>query len=157
MNYPKMRRADRQLSQENAIDIIEKSDYAILSLSHDNMPYGVPLSPVISGNTIYFHCAHDGFKIDIIKDNPYGHFVFISSSENSGADATVFYESAMVHGSLRFVTSSDERKLAFSLIIDRYMSSYKQVGKKNVTQGGKRTTLIAMDINKMSAKANRKI
>ncbi len=76
MNYPKMRRKERQLPAYDAVRINNDAKNAGLPLSLDNMPCGVPLSPVFHENTLYFHCAHDGFKIDIIKDNPYGHFVF---------------------------------------------------------------------------------
>jgi uncharacterized protein len=156
MLYPKMRRKDREMSKESAIKFIKNSDYAILSLCTDNMPYGVPLSTVYSDNKIYFHCAHEGFKIDIINENPYGHFVFISYDKVVPKEATVSYDSAMAHGNLRFVTETKERQLAFKLLIAKYMKAYITEGNKSVKKSDKATTIIAMDIKDMSAKSSRK-
>jgi nitroimidazol reductase NimA-like FMN-containing flavoprotein (pyridoxamine 5'-phosphate oxidase superfamily) len=155
MNYPSMRRQDRKLQKNEAIKIIESSEYGVLSLCSNDTPYGVPLNPVLYKDTLYFHCAKQGFKIDIINDNPYGHFVFVSKYKVLKEKFTTLYDSAMVHGSLRYVDDPDERMLAYKLLLNRYVDN-TEFDKKHVEKCDKSTTLIAMDINDMSAKSNSK-
>ena len=150
-----MRRSDRQLPQDEAVRIINQSESGILSLSMDNMPYGVPLNPVICGNIIYFHCAKEGLKIDIINNNPYGHFVFVSKCEVIKEKATTLYESVMVHGKLRYVDAIEEKNIAYKALIDRYMDSNITAGNEAIKKYDKATAIIAMNIEGISAKANR--
>lgn len=156
MKYPSMRRHDREIPKDEALKIIEASDYGVLSLCDGNLPYGVPLNPVIHEDTIYFHCAKEGFKLDILNKNPYGHFVFISSSKVIKESFTTSYESAMAHGSLRFVSDPKERMLAYQLLIGKYVDADIKSNKEYIEKHDKATALVAMDIKGISAKANRK-
>ena len=63
-----MLRKDRMLNQGETIDILNRSEYGILStVGKDNAPYGVPLNFAYVEGVIYFHCAKaNGYKI--IKD-----------------------------------------------------------------------------------------
>ena len=79
--YPKMRRIKKQLLDVDARRIIDSAGHGVLSLCSDTYPYGVPLSPVLYENNLYFHCANSGFKLDIIEKNPNGHFVFIAQCD----------------------------------------------------------------------------
>ena len=153
--YKKMRRAEKQLSQEEAIKIINDTDFGILSLSSGNKPYGVPVNTVLHDNKIYFHCATEGLKIDIINANPYGHFVFVSKCKILEEKATTSYKSTTVHGRLRIVDDPTERNLAFNLLISRYMGSYTKEGKEMVKKHDRSTLIIAMDIKEITAKGSK--
>ena len=51
-----MRRKDRQLLQEDAMAILMKGEYGILSTSgEDGSPYGVPVSYAVGNGKIYIH------------------------------------------------------------------------------------------------------
>ncbi|MDF2839594.1 MAG: transporter, partial [Clostridia bacterium] len=69
--YREMRRKDRQVSQDEALDILKKGEYGILSTSDaQNIPYGVPMSYAYADKYIYLHGATVGQKLDNIKANP---------------------------------------------------------------------------------------
>jgi 2,4-dienoyl-CoA reductase-like NADH-dependent reductase (Old Yellow Enzyme family)/nitroimidazol reductase NimA-like FMN-containing flavoprotein (pyridoxamine 5'-phosphate oxidase superfamily) len=114
----------------------------------------VPLSPALSGNTIYFHCAHQGLKLDIIKKNPKGHFVFVSKSKILSEKATVDYRSAMASGRLRIVKDPGERQIAYRAITDKYMKKHPEAVRKAIDKSDAKTTLVAMDIEYITAKGN---
>ena len=154
MNHRKMRRAEKELSPKKARQIIKKAEYGVLSLCHKKEPYGVPLSPALSGNTIYFHCANEGLKLDIISKNPKGHFVFVSKAEILARKATVDYKSAMASGTLRIVKDPGERQKAYRAIAGRYMKEYPEQAQKTIEKNNVKTTLVAMDIDRISAKGN---
>ncbi|MBC2581704.1 pyridoxamine 5'-phosphate oxidase family protein [Clostridium sp. DJ247] len=65
--FREMRRKDRELKNDEAIEILKNSEYGILStVSQNGYPYGVPLSFIFSNNSIYFHSAIEGHKLDNI-------------------------------------------------------------------------------------------
>ena len=64
-----MRRKDREMSEEFALEIIDKSRYGILSMIDGEAPYGIPLSMVRDGKAIYFHSAMDGRKVQALNHN----------------------------------------------------------------------------------------
>lgn len=69
-----MRRSDRQVTDPAAVRaIIHRCTVMRLSLCRSGMPYVVPMNfgcewegdlPVL-----YAHCAHDGLKLDILREN----------------------------------------------------------------------------------------
>ena len=154
MTHKKMQRPEKELSKKEAEQIINKSDYGVLSLCDKNEPYGVPLSPALSEGTIYFHCAHQGLKLDILSRNPKGHFVFVSRAKILSQKATVDYRSTMVSGTLRILKDPGERQKAYRAITDRYMRKYPETARKIIEKSDSKTTLVAMDIECISAKGN---
>lgn len=65
-----MRRSEKEVIDQKEIEFaISKSRICRVAFSSDNMPYIVPMNFGYDENCIYFHCAHKGKKIDIIKKN----------------------------------------------------------------------------------------
>ncbi len=65
-----MRRKDKEIMDtEKIAKVIKKSQVCRLGLSLDNIPYIVPVSFGYDGNTLYFHTALEGKKIDILAVN----------------------------------------------------------------------------------------
>lgn len=68
-----MRRCDREITdKEEILEIIEKADVCRLAFSIDNIPYIVAMNygyEVTDHVTLYFHCANEGKKLDIIAKN----------------------------------------------------------------------------------------
>ena len=60
-----MRRKDRAITEEEAMNLLNKSEYGVLSTVDENgEPYGVPMNFCIIEHFIYFHCAVEGQKIN---------------------------------------------------------------------------------------------
>ena len=67
----KMRRSDRATTAEKAWEILEKAEYMTLSMmGAEGVPYGVTLSFARVGESLYFHCASEGYKLDSLRKNP---------------------------------------------------------------------------------------
>jgi nitroimidazol reductase NimA-like FMN-containing flavoprotein (pyridoxamine 5'-phosphate oxidase superfamily) len=69
-----MRRKDREITGiDEKLEIIKKCKVCRIGLSENNYPYIVPLNYGFSYDdgklSLYFHCAPEGKKIDIIKKN----------------------------------------------------------------------------------------
>ena len=65
-----MRRNDRAAGAEEARRLLETAEYGVLSMaSSDGVPYGIPLNFAFMRDCIYFHCAPEGKKIDLLSAN----------------------------------------------------------------------------------------
>ena len=65
-----MRRSEKEIHDRELIDsIIRRSQICRLGLSDRGQPYVVPLCFGYDGAAIYFHCAPEGRKLDIIREN----------------------------------------------------------------------------------------
>ena len=65
-----MRRQEREIRDEAEIqEILEKGLVCRLGLYDGQYPYVVPLNYGYRNGCIYFHCAREGRKIDILKKN----------------------------------------------------------------------------------------
>ena len=63
-----MRRQDRAIAKEEALRLLEQGEYGVLStVGPESQPYGVPVSFCVIGDSIYFHSAVEGHKIDALQ------------------------------------------------------------------------------------------
>ncbi len=68
--FSEMRRKDRELKNDEAIEILKNNTYGVLStISENGYPYGAPISYIFFNNSIYFHSAIKGHKLDNISNN----------------------------------------------------------------------------------------
>ena len=155
MNRRNMRRHERALGEADCKRIIKSCEYGVLSLCDNGKPYGVPLSPAYdeANNKLYFHCAWEGYKIDILNKNDAGSFLFVGKAENMPEKATVHYESVMCFGSLYMVEDEAERMRAFELICHRYMRGHEEAIQSHM-KAAKHAAIVGFDIQYTSGKHN---
>ena len=66
-----MRKKENEITERSEIDeVINKCEICRLGLSDENKPYVVPMNFGYKNNRLYFHCAKEGRKLDIIRKNP---------------------------------------------------------------------------------------
>ena len=106
---------------DEAREVLRNADYGVLSTTcDDGLPYGVPMNYVLSGLSIYFHCAPEGLKLDNILRDGRACFTVVLRERNLGNRLSTAYESAMAFGVVRPVQDEDERQVAFRLLADKY-------------------------------------
>lgn len=121
-----MRRKDREITDFNdIIDIIKKCDTCRLAWNDKDFPYIVPMNfgLDVQGEQVflYFHCAMEGKKLDLMKKDNRVTFEmdcdhnFILYEERMSC--TMGYASVIGHGTLEIVP--DEDKLAALKILMR--------------------------------------
>lgn len=123
-----MRRKDREMDAVFALEALRACEYATLAtVCPDGTPYCVPISPVVTGNTIYFHCATQGRKLDNIARNP---SVCVSCAMNLKPLPEKFaleYESAVAFGRCEVVSDDAEKTTALELICEKYAPGVQAV------------------------------
>ena len=120
-----MRRSDKEITDPKAIeDIILKSKVCKLAVCDGNQPYIVPLCFGFKDNTLFFHSAPQGKKIDMLKKNPNVCFEFeIYTQVIKSAMACKWgmkYKSVIGYGTAEFITDKDQKQQAFDIIMKQY-------------------------------------
>jgi uncharacterized protein len=120
-----LRRADREITDRILLEaILRRAGVGRLGLAVDNMPYIVPLNYVYHHNAIYFHSAHEGRKITMLKANPQvcfevdEHYGTVPS--NKPVPHTTHYASVMVFGRASLVDDLQHKFDALQALLDKY-------------------------------------
>lgn len=151
-----LRRKDRAISEEEAIAILNRVEYGVLStVSENGKPYGVPLNFCIVDNCIYFHCAVEGQKIDNIKQNKSVSFCTVGRTEILPDKFGTKYESVIVSGEVEEVFELDKQRGLEGLLY-KYSPDFIDQGKKYIDTLRDKTRVFKITINSLSGKARRK-
>lgn len=147
-----LRRKDKQASVEEAIALLERAEYGVLSTAGiDNQPYGVPLNYVYKDNAIYFHCALQGHKIDALSSNPSVSFCVVGKTEIFPATFSCSFSSTMVFGTASEVLGA-ERDGALLWFLEKYSPEHLPEGREYIRKLDKVTKLIKIDIDHICGK-----
>ena len=66
-----MRRSDRAQDREFSLALIDRCTHGVVAISTgEPAPYCLPLSLARVGEELYFHCAREGRKIDLLRRFP---------------------------------------------------------------------------------------
>lgn len=149
-----MRRKDRQLSTEEAYRLLEKGEWGVLSTFDGEYPYGVPVNYVFLNNSVYFHCAPNGYKIDNIKSFEKVCFTVVLKSQVIPSELRTDYASVILFGRAQIV-EGQERTDALLALGKRFAKEYMDEVKREIEKLPK-TTIVAIRIEEITAKASSK-
>ncbi len=122
-----MRRKDREVSNKTEVfDILNRCDTIRIGIQGKQFPYVVPVSfgmEVVNDKAvIYFHCAQQGMKVDLLKINPcvcVEGDIFIQV-EKTARGITTRYESVIGFGECQMITDIDEIKHGLKVLLGHY-------------------------------------
>jgi len=149
-----MRRNDREIKDRKDIDgIIKRCQVCRLAMCDEGPPYIVPLNFGYDGNFLYFHCAPEGRKIDIIKRNNRVGFEFdilhdIVTAEKA-CDWGATYESVIGSGTAEIISDLKAKKEALKCIMCQYGSDASDFSEEIM----KKTLILRVRILEISGKA----
>lgn len=108
-----MRRSDRARDRDFSLALIDRCTHGVMALSTgEDVPYCLPLSLVRVGEDLYFHCAHEGRKIDLLRRFPQVCVTFVGEDRpafEAPAEYTTYFQSAIVTGTACEVTDPVEK------------------------------------------------
>ena len=150
-----MRRRDKEVTDKKAIeDIILNAVVCKLAMCDGHHPYIVPLCFGFKDNTLYFHSAQEGKKIDMLKKNPNVCFEFdIFTQVIKSAKACKWgmkYRSVIGYGKASFITNDDLKRQAFDIIMNQYENGAFTYEDALISS----TVIIKVDIESMTGKAS---
>lgn len=122
-----MRRNDREIRDMSEIfDALQRCDTVRIGIQGDKYPYVVPVSFGAERENeqivLYFHCAKQGMKVNLINHNPYvcvesDHFIRTEEIRNG---ITARYESVIGFGKCEFLSSEEEILHGLQVLISHY-------------------------------------
>jgi len=149
-----MRRVDRQLSEEAAFALLEKGTVCHLAMVVQGEPYLVTMNYGFRGRTMYFHCAREGKKLELLADCRRVCFTVVPRHElvvaEKGCNYSMKYESAVGYGMVRFLEEREEKRRALGLIMAQYATGAFEFPDSSLA----RTALFAVDIEELTAKSS---
>ena len=151
-----MRRKDKEITDQSEIEaIIAQSLVCRLAMADENGPYIVPLCFGYHKNTLYFHSAVRGKKIDILRNNPRVCFEFDSDCEiQSGETACKFgmkYRSVIGFGTAIFIDDPNDKRKALDVITANYTDGQFTYTDEVI----RKTAVIKVDIDTLTGKSSR--
>lgn len=153
--FHEMRRKEERMEEKEAIEILKKNEYGILStIGEDGYPYGVPVNYVYTHNALYIHGAQKGHKLENINYNNKISFCVVNSNQVIAEKFTTYFESVILFGTVSEV-SEEEKKEALFQLISRFSPGFEEKGKKMIEKVGGVTKVLRIDIEHISGKAKR--
>ena len=147
-----MRRSDKALSNDAALKILNEGEYGVLStVDGGGQPYGVPLNYALEGNSLYFHCALEGHKLDNLLLNEKVSFCVVGRTRVVPAEFTSEFESVIVSGRAEEVYG-DEKCEALVSLIEKYSPAFAAEGRKYIEKLDNETKAVRIAIDSMTGK-----
>jgi uncharacterized protein len=153
-----MRRKEREITDIREIEaVISSAKVCRIAFANDNVPYIVAMNFGYKGGDhkkLYFHCAREGRKLEMIRKNNYVCFEFdIDHHLHKGETACDFgmrYRSVIGYGRMTIITVDDEKKEGLDSIMLHYSEEKDFSYHRTVFD---RTILLRLDILEMKGKS----
>jgi nitroimidazol reductase NimA-like FMN-containing flavoprotein (pyridoxamine 5'-phosphate oxidase superfamily) len=150
-----MRRTDRQISETESLDILEKGEYGILSMVNEsNEPYAIPVNYCVADNALYIHCAREGLKTEILETNPSVSFCVVGFTEVLPDKFGTLYESCIIKGSAAEIYSEEKQKALEGLIL-KYSVNFVPEGARYIEKLTTKTRVFRISIDTITGKAKK--
>jgi hypothetical protein len=151
-----IRRTARALPADRAREILARAEHGVLAtVDAAGWPYAVPVNHVLSGDTLYFHCALEGHKLDNIAHEARVSFCAVASATVLPHALSTLYESAIVFGRAAVVADPAEKRRALELLAVRFCGAVTPEAEKTIAAAGSRTAVVGIRIERIAGKAHR--
>ena len=150
--FTEMRRKDRQLTQEEALEILKTGAFGVLAtLGENGYPYGVPLSYAYDDGKIYFHgTSAVSLKDANISFHPQVSFTVVGKTEVLPSKFGTKYESVIVFGTIK---KSDDKLTALHKLLEKYSADFLSSGEKFAQAATARISAYVLEIEHITGKA----
>ncbi len=148
-----MRRKDREMKKEEAYELLFQSKYGILAtVGYDGQPYAIPLNYIVSNNSIYFHCALNGYKLDNIALNSKVCFTVVGRTNIVSEQFSTDYESVVVFGTVSRIEEKDEKEKVLKGFVQKYSINFVSEGDAYIQKAKDQTVVCKIAIDNYSGK-----
>ncbi|MFX1330145.1 MAG: pyridoxamine 5'-phosphate oxidase family protein [Promethearchaeota archaeon] len=151
-----IRRKEKEITDAaEMIAILKQAKYITVAMCLDDEPYLATLSHGFDAeeNCIYFHCAQEGKKIDILKKN---NLVWGQAMKDDGyavGKCDHLYATTQFRGRVTFIADENEKRHALRVMINQLEEEPDKVYAEQVTEKSvSRVGIGRLDIEYMSGK-----
>lgn len=153
----RMRRKDRELTTEEAWEILEGGEYGIMGLSRpDGEPYAVPMSYACEGKRIYLHCTNaGGLKRELLEQNPRACFTVVGPTEILPDKFSTRYLSAIARCRVRVLTDTGEKKNGLRKLLEKYSPDFMESGNAHIEAAFSRVDVLELTVEEITGKGRK--
>lgn len=153
-----MRRKDREIADFTKIlEIIDRCDCCRLGLVDGNEAYIVPMNfgyEVVGEQLeLYFHCAKEGRKVDLLSKQCQVSFEMDTGHElvggTIGCDFSYLYQSVMGIGTITVLSEKEEKMLGLQKILKHYTGQTQWEFQPKLLE---RTKVLKLSVKTLSCK-----
>jgi nitroimidazol reductase NimA-like FMN-containing flavoprotein (pyridoxamine 5'-phosphate oxidase superfamily) len=151
--FRELRKANRALTREEAIEILEGGVSGVLAVAgDDDYPYTVPLNYAYDDGKLFFHCADAGHKLDAIKRNDKVSFCVVAQADVAPEKFMCYFRSVVAFGRARLTGDADEKRKGLEYIARKYSPGYEKEASKYIDAEWDRVAVVVVDVEHISAK-----
>ncbi len=149
-----MRRHEREIKVPEEIEaIIQRAQICRVGLAEDNFPYVVPVHFGYAGKCLYFHCATQGKKLDIIRHNSNVCFEIdmdhqIVKPDDSPCKCSARYRSVIGFGRASIIEDRGEKTAGLNIVSQHYGYNRYEFSDKEM----ERVAVVKIDVSNMTGK-----
>lgn len=148
-----MRRKEREIVDKEIIkEIILNSKICRLGIMGKEYPYIVPLNYGYRDNSLYFHCAQEGKKLDLIRDNNKVCFEIEARYEilkdEVSCKWTTKYSSIIGNGRIVILTKTADKINGLNIIMEHHGKMDNSFNEKVLCK----LIILRLDIEDLTAK-----
>ncbi len=152
-----LQKKDTALSDPDLLmDILQRNRYATIALCREDQPYLVTMNYGLdrNGPALYFHSAHKGLKLDIIRINPAACATVIEDQGYKEGECAHGYRSLILTGRLELVTDPTEMKHGLEVLLSHQENDPEPWRKKHLQSDEvfRRTAILKFSIEQMFGK-----
>lgn len=149
---------------EKIVEVLKRCTIGRLAtIGVDGYPYITPLNYVYWQNSIYFHCARDGEKIDnILRDSrvcfevdiPLAYLGMDFESNRSACQVHQFYHSVIIRGNAEIIRDIDEKVGSLNALMASHENRPDFTNITAETPAVATCSVVAVRIDSISAKSD---
>jgi len=148
-----MRLKENALSNEEAVEILERNSFGTLALAGDSgYPYAVPVNYAYGHDKIYIHGAPEGHKLDAISQDSKVSFCVVEKDDVIPEEFNSLFKSAIVFGRARILTDDTEKRYALEKILQKYSSGFIKEGEAYIDAEWDQVAAVEISIEHLTAK-----
>lgn len=152
-----MRKAEREIKDQVELEnVFRRAEVCRLAMVDDGEPYIVPLNFGYRDGHLYFHCAREGRKLDVIRKNPQVCFeletdVHLVKGEKACQWSTS-YESVIGWGTATISLDEKEVKEGLQVLMSHYAEGPFDLDPRSLSL----TALIKVKVERMTGKRSKR-
>ena len=152
-----LRKTEREITdQQEIIQLLKNGKFTTIAMCRDNEPYLVTLSYGFdeNNNSLYFHAAPEGLKLDFLRHNPEVCATVIEDLGYVEDECEQHYSSVVFRGKMHAVDELDEKKYGLDILLNHLEKNPEPIKKRNVQDDSKysKVAILRLDISEITGK-----
>jgi nitroimidazol reductase NimA-like FMN-containing flavoprotein (pyridoxamine 5'-phosphate oxidase superfamily) len=155
-----VRRTERAIVEPQELDgILSRGKYAVLAMCRNEEPYVVTMNYGYdkAKGALYFHCAHEGQKLDFVRSNPQVCGTVVEDLGYVQGECAHAYQSVVLRGVMRVVEEAAEKRQAMDVLLHHLEEDPEPVRQGSLADSGAydRVAILRLDIHDITGKRGR--